>query len=83
MVTVTNIKIHNSGDQKKVTATLTDITDGDTWEVPHIRDIEDMGWMPTSAAADQLKAVVSAGNTLTFTAVSSTTQDGQITVYGR
>jgi len=82
-VTATNIKIHNAGDQRKITATLTDVTDTETFTVPHIRTIEDWSWTPTSAAADQLKGVISSGNVLTLTAVSSGTQDGIITIYGR
>lgn len=81
--TATNIKIHSAGDQKKVTATLTDITDAETFTVPHIRSIEDWSWAPTSSAADGLKVVVSSGNVMTLTTVSSGSQDGVITVYGR
>ncbi len=82
-VTATNIQIHNAGDQTKITATLTNITDTNTFTVTHLTSIEDWSWAPTSAAADQLKVVVSSGNVMTLTAVSSGTQDGIITVYGR
>jgi len=82
-VTATNIKIHNAGDQTKITATLTNVTDTNTFRVVHLRTIEDWSWAPTSAAADTLMVVVSEGNLMTLTAVSSGTQDGVISVYGR
>ena len=82
-VAATNIKKYTVGNQIKVTATLTDITDGETFTVPHIRSIEDWSWAPISAAGDGLKVVVSSGNVMTLTAVTSTSQDGIITVYGR
>ncbi len=82
-VGATNIKQRAVGDQIKVTATLTNITDAETFTVPHLRSIDDWSWAPTSAAADGLKVVVSSGNVMTLTTVSSGTQDGIITVYGR
>jgi len=82
-VTATNIKIHNAGDQKKVTATLTNVTDTNTFRVPHLRNVEDWSWAPTSAAGDELMVVLTDGNLMTLTAVSSGTQDGIISVYGR
>ena len=82
-VTATNIKKHNAGNQIKVTAIFTNVTDTNTFRVPHITDIEDWAWVPTSAAGDGLKAVVTEGNLMTLTAVSSGTQDGIISVYGR
>ncbi len=81
-VTATNIKIHSAGDQKKVTATLTNITSTNTFTVPHLRSIEDVSWIPTSGAADELMIAISK-NVLTLTAVSSGSQDGIIAVYGR
>ncbi len=82
-VTATNIQKHSSGDQIKVTATLTDVTDTNTFDVPHIGDIEDWTWAPTSAPGDGLSAVITLGNRMTLTAVNSGTQDGVISVYGR
>ena len=81
-VGASNIQLHSAVDQSKVTATLTNITDAETFTVPHLTQIEDWSWTPTSAAADQLKATISK-NVLTLTAVSSGSQDGIISVYGR
>ncbi len=81
-VTVTNLKLHSSGDQKKITATLTDISTGETFTVPHIRTIEDWFFSATSTAV-ALKGVISSGNVLTLTPSASGTQDGIIAVYGR
>ncbi len=82
-VGATNIKKRVVGDQIKVTATLTDITDAETFTVPHIRSVEDWSWAPTSAAGDGLKVVLTLGNLMTLTTVSSGSQDGILTVYGR
>lgn len=83
-VGATNIKKRAGfGDQIKVTATLTNISDNETFTVPHLRTIEDWSWAPTSAAGDGLKVVVSSGNVMTLTTVTTGSQDGIITVYGR
>ena len=82
-VTASNIEIHSAGDQTKITATLTDITDAETFTVTHLTKIEDWSWAPTSGATHGLQVVVSSGNVMTLTTVSSGTQDGIITVYGR
>ncbi len=82
-VTATKIKKYFVGNQIKVTATFTDVTDTNTFRVPHMRTVEDWSWAPTSAAADGLKVVLTEGNLMTLTAVSSGSQDGVITAYGR
>ncbi len=82
-VTATKINKYFVGNQIKVTATFTDVTDTNTFRVPHMRTVEDWSWAPTSAAGDGLKVVLTEGNLMTLTTVSSGTQDGVITVYGR
>lgn len=75
--TITNLKLRNSGDQKKVTATVV-ANNTNTWIVPHISNIEDYSITCTTAAA--YGATVS-GNTMTFAAGSELTF--QVSIYGR
>ena len=78
MVTVTNIKKHNSGDQIKVTATLASVGDAETWIVPHLTTIEDVSI--TCTTDDTISASFS-GSTITFADGASLA--GTIAVYGR
>ncbi len=77
MVTVTNIKIHSAGSQKKVTATLASVANNNTWAVPHLAVIDDLSIICTTD--DNISASVS-GNTITFK--DGATLAGTIAVYG-
>ena len=78
-ITVTKTEVHNSGDQKKVVATVSSLANSNTYEVPHIRNIED--WTFTCTTDDSAGGVVSGGNTITFAA--GATIAGTLVVYGR
>ena len=78
-VTAANIKKHNAGDQTKVIADLSAVDGTDTWDAPHITEIEDWTFAPTTEV--DRGGVVSQGNRITF--ATSTQIAGKITVYGR
>ncbi len=78
-VTAANIQKHNSGDQTKVTADLTAVDGTDTWDAPHISQIEDWAFAPTTEV--DWGGVISQGNRITF--ATSTQIAGKVTVYGR
>jgi len=79
-VTVTSgsIKLHSSGDQTKVVMDITNVVNGYTLTVNHLRTIEDYNFSCTTEA--DIGITVS-GNTLTF--VTSSTLAAKLVVYGR
>ncbi len=80
MVTITSgtVKIHNSGDQKKIVMDLTAIANSQTLVIPHLRVAEDFVLVPTTEVD---YGITVSGATLTF--LTSTTIAGRLTVYGR
>ena len=79
-VTATSVKKRSSGDQIKVVATLTDVQNGYTWKVPHLRNIEDVSFFCTTGATEVNGGTIS-GSTITF--ANNATLAGNIAVYGR
>ena len=79
MVTVTNIKKRNVGDQVKVTATLASAANNETWIVPHISNIE--GPVEIRPTTDDTLNCTTSGNTVTFKTGGSLAAD--IAVWGR
>ena len=77
-VTAGSIKLHNSGDQKKVVMDITNVINAYTLTVPHLRTIEDFNFTCTTEADI---GITISGNILTF--VTSTTIAGRIAIYGR
>ena len=79
MVSITSgtIKIHNSGDQKKVTMDLTSVANSETLVVPHLRDIEDGR---CDCTTDDTISITFVGNVVTF--LDGTSLAGRLTVYG-
>jgi len=79
-VTAANVTKHSSGNQIKVTADLSDIQNGYTWKVPHIRNIDDISFFCSTGATEVNGGTIS-GNTITF--ANNATLVGKIAVYGR
>ena len=77
-VTAANVKKHNSGDQVKVTADISNVQNGYTYTVPGIRNIED--FCVTCTTDDDIGGTKS-GNTITF--ACGATLVGVIAIYGR
>ena len=77
-VTSASIKRHISGDQIKVVADLSAVDGTDTWTVPHLREIEDFSFAPTTEVD---YGITVSGNVLTF--ATSSQIAGKIAVYGR
>jgi len=79
-VTAANIKKRSSGNQVKVVADLSDIQNGYTWTVPHLRNIEDVSFFCSTGATEVNGGTIS-GNTITF--ANNATLVGKIAVCGR
>ena len=77
-VTAGSIKIHSSGDQKKIVMDITNVINAYTLTVPNIKTAEDFHFAPTTEAD---WGITVSDNILTF--VTSTTIAGRIAVYGR
>ncbi|MFH2028807.1 MAG: hypothetical protein ABIJ08_06725 [Nanoarchaeota archaeon] len=78
MVTATNWAIHNSGDQKKVTADLTSVANNNTLVIPHLIKIEDGH---CDCTTDDSISITWSGNTVTF--LDGATLAGRLVLYGR
>ncbi len=80
MVAITSrtIEIHSAGDLKMVVMDLTAVSNGNTLDIVHLRNIVSGYMVCTTNASTQ---VTFSGNTVTF--VNGSTLAGKLTVYGK
>lgn len=82
-VTITSgtMEKHSAGDQTKVVVDVTNIVNGYTLTVNHLRNIED--WYGVATTAEVIGGAKTSGTNNQITFVTGSTLAGRITVYGR
>ncbi|KKN51117.1 hypothetical protein LCGC14_0625810 [marine sediment metagenome] len=76
-VTVSNIRLSSDGNEKVVTADLTSVGNGETWNVPHVTQINH--WTFT-CTIDDVSGGTTSGNVITF--ANGTSLEGTCRVWG-